>query len=289
VGPLLALLCAAAATAATPAPLVLDVEPAAFAAARALGAEAMFFTARARPLARLDEIRAPAREVATLDIGGAKEIQALLRASGVKVSGGAVDLMRLVGSHHLASLFRGSPELRFLVVRGDGAADAAPLIERGGGARVLLRSRGQTLGAPAAPAPAAAPGKAAFVTSFGPLVAAELSETARHRQFDAQEGARHEGRRARPGHTFLVLHVERDFSTGVGVVSFLFGSGIILAPDFAALRVADAGNKPYPLAAIHAEGRTLDLAYEVPLAAAGLVLRDGETTFPLAPLLRAGR
>jgi hypothetical protein len=285
VGPLLFLLCAATGPAAPTAnpPVVLEVEPGVIAAAKALGPGAAFFTSREHPLASLGQLREPAAEVGTGDVTWAKEVQALLRAGGVKVGGGAVDLMRLYSVHHLSSLFRRHPRLRLFVIRARDDGREREILD-GGGVRVVLRGRGQTVGVTEAKAATPAP-PGRFVTSFGPLLGAELAATARNRQFDAQEGARLETRPARPGHAFVVLHLERDFSTGVGLISFLFGSGIIVKPEFEQLRLVDAARHTYPLTLTAAEGRSVDLAFEVPAGAGGLTLVDGETQLPLTPLL----
>ena len=283
-GPLLCLLLAAAPAAPTAGgPIVLDVEPGVIAAAKALGPEIAFFTARARPLTSLGQLRDPAAEVGSGDVAGAKEVQALLRAAGVKVGGGAIDLMRLYSVHHLASLFRRHPQLRFFVIRARGDGREQEIVDKGGGVRLVLRGRGQTIGVTEARPPGPTPVR--FVTSFGPPLGAELAPTARHRQFDAREGARTETRQARPGHVFLVLHLERDFSAGVGLVSFLFGSGIIVKPEFEQLHLIDAARQSYPLSLTHAEGRAVDLAFEVPAGARGLSLVDGDAQVPLGPLL----
>jgi hypothetical protein len=285
VGPLLLLLCAATGPAAPTAgaPIVLDVEPGVIAAARALGPDIAFFTATAHPIGSLGQLRDPAVEVGTGDVAGAKEVQALLRSAGVKLGGGAVDLMRLYGVHQLPSLFRRHPQLRLFVIRARDDGREQQIAGPGGGVRLLLRSHGQTVGATGSKA--LGPLLSPFVTSFGPLVAAELTSTARSRQFDAREGARTETRQARPGHGFVVLHLQRDFSVGVGLVSFLFGSGIIVKPEFEHLQLVDGARHPYPLSATHAEGRAVDLAFEVPSDARGLVLVDGDAELPLAPLL----
>jgi hypothetical protein len=73
------------------------------------------------------------------------------------------------------------------------------------------------------------------------------------------------------------------------VVSFLFGSGIIVKPEFEQLQIADSARKSYPLTCTFAEGRTVELAYEVPADVRGLVLRDGADELPLAPLLAEKR
>jgi hypothetical protein len=290
VGPLLCLLLGATGPAAPTAgaPVVLDVEPGVIAAARELGPDVAFFTSRAHPLGGLDQLRDPASEVGSGDVAGAKEVQALLRAGGVKVGGGAVDLMRLFSVHHLPSLFRRNPRLRLFVIRARSDGREQEIAEKGGGVRLVLRGRGQTVGATQSKGVTSAP-PARFVTSFGPLVGAELSATARSRQFDAQEGVRRETRQARPGHTFVVLHVERDFSTGVGLVSFLFGSGIIVKPEFEQLRLIDAARHGYPLTLTHAEGRAVELAFEVPAGTRGLALVDGDTEAPLAAYLASAR
>ena len=130
-GALLLFLAAATATAA-PAVVTVDAPPGVISAARALGPEVAFFTARARPLASLAELGDPAAQVGTADVAGAKEIQTLLRAGGVKVAGGAVDLMRLIGPNHFPSLFRKNPGLRLFVVRArrDGRAAGFLLVPR---------------------------------------------------------------------------------------------------------------------------------------------------------------
>jgi hypothetical protein len=276
---LLVLLCAA--TAADAAPRVIDVDPSVIAAARALGPRAAFFTARAHPLASLGELRDSAREVGTAGVAGAKEAQAFLRAAGLKVGGGAVDLMRLLGAHHFRSLFRAHPELRLFIVRtGDDGAEAA-IVAQGGGLRVQLRAGARTAGlldsAPPAPSP--------FVTSFGPLTRVSVGPSARQRDFDPRAGATLQTRQAGPGKQYLVLHIDRDFAAGVGIVSFLFGSGIVVKPAFDTLTITDADHHTYPLAATHAEGRTLELGYEIPTDARALTLHDGDDELPLAPFL----
>src|SRR5207247_484518 len=134
-----------------------------------------------------------------------KEIQALLRASRVKVGGGAVDLMQLVSGHHLSSLFRARPGLRLLVVqaRADGREQA--VADTGGGVRVLLRGHGELVGAPHSQTSTTPTPSPRFLTSFGLLAGAEWAPTARSRTFDPRDGAHTETRTARPGHAFLVL------------------------------------------------------------------------------------
>jgi hypothetical protein len=276
---LLVLLCAA--TAADAAPRVIDVDPSVIAAARRLGPRAAFFTGRAHPLAAMSELHDPAREVGTAEVAGAKEAQSFLRAAGLEVGGGAVDLMRLASAHHFRSLFRAHPELRLFIVQArDDGAEAA-IVAQGGGLRVQLRAGTQTIGALESKSAKPAP----FVTSFGPLTRASAGPTARQRDFDPRAGATLRTLEAAAGKQFVVLHIDRDFAAGVGVVSFLFGSGIIVKPAFDTLTVSDAAHHRYPLAATHAEGRTLELGYQVPAGARGLTLRDGDDELPLDPLL----
>jgi hypothetical protein len=283
VGPIVVLLYAAAAASSAAAPVVIDVDPGVISAARALGPTAMFFTSRSHPLASLSQLSNPAAEVGSGDVAGAKEIQALLRAGGVKVGGGAVDLMHLYTDHHFASLFTARPALRLFVVRARDDGRERLIVERGGGVRVQLRGRGQQVGATESKALAPSSG---FVTSFGPLTGVTVGPTARDRRFDAQDGAHVETRTARAGHCFVVLHIDRDFHTGAGLVSFLFGSGIIFNPAFEQLAVADARGA-HPPAATFAEGRTVELGYELPADPHGLVLKDGDDQLPLAPFLAA--
>jgi hypothetical protein len=253
-------------------------------AVRALGPDVLFFTPRARPLHRLAEIRAPGEEMATGDLGLVRPLLPLLRAGGVKVDGGALDLMRLVSPAHFATVFAEHPRLRLLAVRRrpDGAERA--IATRGGGVAVQFRAPGEPPAPIAEPRPLAAAAMAREpVTSFGPLVEVALTATARARSFDPQDGAREETRTARAGRTFLVLHIDRDFGAGEGVVGFLFGSGTLLKPEFERLEVHDGAGRRYPLAAVRAEGRTLELAYDVPASGRGFTLHDGDRRQPLTP------
>ena len=52
-------------------------------------------------------------------------------------------------------------------------------------------------------------------------------------------------RTARAGHDLLVVKIDRDFGAGLGTISFLFGSGIIVEPDFAALQVTGVGGRRF--------------------------------------------
>ena len=279
----LIVLLSVAAVGETTVPVVVDAPPGVIAAARSLGPRAAFFTSRAHPLGRLDQIHDAPAQVGTGDATAAKEMQALLHAGGVPVGGGAVDLMRLESVHHFAALFRERPGLRLFVVQARDDGREREIVERGGGVRLQWRSpSGQLVGATdAAGAPARAAG---FVTSFGPLVGVERRPAARDRRFDAQEGARVDSRTARPGHTMLILHIDRDFSAGVGVVSLLFGSGVVIKAELDQLSISD-GHRRYPLAASFAEGHVLELGYEVPAEARALVLKDGGDEVALGPLL----
>jgi hypothetical protein len=289
---MLALLLAAT-TAALP-QVTIEVDPPVLAAVRGLGADVVFFTSRARPLRSLAELRDPAHETGTGDLALARPLWGLLRAGGVKYSGGAVDLMQLGSDHHFGRQFTADRRLRFFAVRARPDGRERVIEERGGGVRLVLRPRGQP--APAPPAATAAAAKpatpaaatAGFVTSFGPLVRAALAPTARTRAFDPQDGARTGTAQARRGHTFVVVHIDRDLSAGLGTVSYLFGMGVLVKPAFDRLTVIDGRGRRFPLAATFAEGRTLELAYQLPAGATtGLTLEDGDQRAPLGPLLPA--
>jgi hypothetical protein len=267
-----------------PAVVVVEIDHAVARALQALGPEVVFFTARNRPLRTLADIRSPGEEMGTGDLGLVRPLLPLLRAGGVKVSGGALDLMRLVSPAHFSSVFSEHPRLRLFALRRRGDAAEQVVATRGGGAPVVFRVAGE-------PAVAAVPdaavrrrsgaSDATFVTSFGPLVEAALTTTARTRSFDPLEGPREEVLPARPGHHYVVLRIDRDFGAGQGVVGFLFGSGTILKPEFDRLELRDAAGRRYPLTATHAEGRALELAYAVPTSARALLLVDGDRRHPL--------
>jgi hypothetical protein len=148
---------------------------------------------------------------------------------------------------------------------------------------------GDEVGAgPAAPAAGPAAGAADTAkdtketskeTSFGPVVAARTGATARVRDAGGDK-VRVETLTARPGHQFLVLTIARDFGRGVGAVSFLYGSGIIVEPAFEQL-VLEVGGKGFAPRAVNADGLTLELGYEVPAGAKKVVLVDGEARVEL--------
>jgi hypothetical protein len=132
-----------------------------------------------------------------------------------------------------------------------------------------------------ATASAAAPSATAPATSFGPLVRSSLAPTARTRIFSPEE-IRRPQLKAGPGKSLLVVHIARDFGAGLGQVSFLFGSGIILEPDFSPLKVV-AGGRRFAPAGSYPEGPTLELVYEIPAGARDLRLEDGAASWPLTP------
>jgi hypothetical protein len=263
--------------------VVVPVDAATARAARALGPDVLFFTARRRPLRTVGEIRAPGEEMATANVGLVRPLLPLLRAGGVDLRGGALDLMRLVSAPHLSAVFQEHPRLKLLAIRRRADGSEQVIASRGGGVPVVFRGPGEPETPPAVrkdpPAPAAR--GETFVTSFGPLVDFSQTATARARTFDPFDGARVATRQARPGRTFLVLRIDRDFGLGQGVVGFLFGSGTLLKPEFETIEVRDGAGRRYPLSATFDEGRTLELAYEVPQNARGLVLVDGDLRLPL--------
>jgi hypothetical protein len=236
-----------------------------------------FFTSAARPLVRLDELTTPSVQVATASMGLGRGIQALLRAGGVKLPRDAYSLARLTGPNHFARLFRDQPKLRLLVARATPAA--AEAIVRGGGRPLVFQTdRGP---APATAARPAGPDSAtpAAITSFGPIAAAALADTAKLRMFEPMNVQITE-RKPRPGHRLLVVRIDRDFGAGLGTISFLFGSGFILEPDFTPLLATSSAGR-HPLVGTYADGPRLELVYEVPRAARQLTLVEGDARWPL--------
>jgi hypothetical protein len=274
--------------------VTIEVDTRVVAAARALGPDVVFFTSRAQPLTTLGAIADPATAVGTADVGLARPMIAVLRAGGVDVSSGAFDLMRLTSESHWAALFREDQRLRLFAVRTRAGRERV-IAQRGGGRRLILRARGKgttdllagtgndTGTGPGTDPPneGAGPLGAPFITSFGPLLRTERAQAARQRAWDAVDGARVQVRQARPGHTFWVVHVDRDLGAGLGVVSFLFGSGVVVKPAFERLLVRDATGARHAPAAVFAEGRTLELGYELPATARNLVFEDGDRSLPI--------
>jgi hypothetical protein len=270
----------AAGSAAAP-PLILEVGPAELAALQALGPDIRVFTSRTRPLRKLADIRDPGVEVGSADLELARDVMSLLRAGGVRFAGGAYDIMTLAGDNHLPSLFTRRKSLRLFLLRArpDGAEQV--IAQRGGGAPVVLQAPGGATTTPAVlPAGRSARGApTAPRTSFGPLQRVERAAAARHRTWQ-RAGAAVEQKPARPGHQMVVVHIRRDFSLGVGKVAFLFGSGVVVDPDFSQLVVLAGGRRHTP-AAVFADGPTLELAYELPAGARNLILEDGDLRLPL--------
>jgi hypothetical protein len=265
-------------------PIVIEADARVVAAARALGPDVLFFTAKARPLTTL-ALGDPAAEMGTGDLDLARPLLTVLRAGGVELRGGAIDLMQLVSEPHFSALFRENKLLRLFAVRARADGRERAIAETGGGLRVLLRARGNAdlvAGAaePGAPSPTSA-ATAPATTSFGAFLRVERGPTARHRAWDAVTGASIETRRAAVGRDFVVVHIARDFAAGEGLVSFLFGSGIVVKPAFERLLVKDATGARHAPAAIFADGRTLELGYELPARAGRLVLEDGDHELPL--------
>lgn len=279
-----------------PATALIDASPGALAAVKALGPDVRFFTARGRPLRSLAEIRDPGVEVGSADLDLARGVMALLRAGGVEMPGGAFDVMTLASDNQLGSIFSRHKGLRLFIARARPGGAERSIANRGGGVPLAFRASGgervgtpdpaagQPAGTPAAPAaPAAAPASAAaeadLRTSFGPIRKVTRAASARQRTWD-RASAKVTQKTARPGRAFVVVHIDCDFSAGLGKVAYLFGSGVILNPDFTQLVVLD-GNRRHAPAAVHDEGPTLELAYDLPAGAKNLRLQDGDRTFPL--------
>jgi hypothetical protein len=278
------------------APRMIDVAPAVAAAVRGLGADVAFYTNRRRPLASLAALRDPGRQVASPHLQLGRGVLALLRAGGAPIDPGATALMTLLGERQLSSVFAAASPVELLLVR-EGMGGGVAAIEKAGGQRVIFRdtATGKMLAAPApnsslpatgAPAASAASATAAtpraaagLQTSFGPLVKVERTDKARQRHFEPTE-VKVEARTPRAGHLFVKLHITRDFSRGLGTVSFLYGSGIIVESSYDRLKIEADGKRLGP-AAVFDEGPTLELAYEVPSGAKRVSLIDGDARLPL--------
>jgi hypothetical protein len=264
--------------------LVLQVSPAVLAAIRELPPDVRFFTARARPLRDLADIRQPGQEVGSADLELARGVMALLRAGGVRFSGGAHDVMTLTSDNHLPSLFTRRKNLRLFLLRARPDRAERVIADRAGGVPIAFRVSGSSELLPSpAPAHGGASLKAAGAerrTSFGPIRRVERASSARQRSWqrvsaDVQE------KHPRRGNQFLIIHIDRDFAAGLGTVAYLFGSGIILEPDFSQLLVVN-GTRRHPPTAIYADGPTLELAYEIPTSSRNLRLQDGDLHLPLS-------
>jgi hypothetical protein len=261
------------------APVELEAAPAVLSAARALGADVRFFTSARHPLRRLSELTEPQKQIASPHLGLARGLMGLLRAGGARLDPNAAELMTLVGERHLSRVFTGST--RLVLVR----ASEAALVVKAGGVPVVFRGPGGVVGAdepakasaatPTAVAPAAS---AATSTSFGDLVSARLAPSAHSRHADT---GKIDTLPARSGQQFLVLTIARDFGRGVGAVSFLYGSGIIIEPAFDQL-VIEADGKRLTPRAVNAAGLTVELGYELPATAKKLTLIDGDVRAPLS-------
>jgi hypothetical protein len=279
------------------APRVIDAAPAVAAAVRGLGADVAFYTNRRRPLASLAALRDPGRQVASPHLQLGRGVLALLRAGGAPIDPGATALMTLLGERQLSTVFAATSPVELLLVR-EGMGGGAAAIEKAGGQRVIFRdtASGKMLAAPGtAAAPnsslAATPARAASAasatpsataglqTSFGSLVKVERTDKARQRHFEPNE-VKVEARTPRAGHQFVKLHITRDFSRGLGTVSFLYGSGIIVESSYDRLKIEADGKRLGP-AAVFDEGPTLELAYEVPSGAKRVSLIDGDARLPL--------
>jgi hypothetical protein len=262
--------------------VVLEVTPAVAAAVRGVGAGVGFYTSRRRPLGSLAALRRPGQEIASPHLQLGRPVLALLRAAGAPIDPGATELMTLLGERQLRGVFAGASPVELLLVR-EGEGGGAEAIEKAGGRRVVFHdvASGKTWGLPTNDpvAPKAATPAPGVETSFGPLLKAERADKARQRQFDTAE-VKVQTRTPRARHQFVKLNIARDFSRGLGTVSFLYGSGIIVEPRFDRLQIEADGKRVGPTAVFDA-GPNLELAYEVPAAARRVFLIDGDARLPL--------
>ena len=176
--------------------------------------------------------------------------------------------MTLASDNQLASLFARRKGLRLFLLRARPGGAERAVAERGGGVPLAFRARGRADRGTRRrrPAPAAAPG-AARAADRGPASVRSGGWSGRTSAAPAHLGA-HERRRSRrsgpaPGGPSSSCTIERDFSAGLGKVAYLFGSGIVLDPDFSQLVVLDGGRRHAP-AAVYADGPTLELALRGP-------------------------
>ena len=255
---------------------------------RALGEQVGFFTSRKRPLRTLAGLTQPGAQVASAHLDLGRGVLTLLQAAAAPIDPAATALMTLLGPRHLSTVFAARSPVQLLLVRETAGLPGARQLEQAGAVRVVFRdsASGQLLGAPipdgqsaSAPPPATVPGGATD-TSFGRLLRVERASHARQRHF-APAKIDIETRQARPGHGLVRLHIERDFGRGVGTVSFLYGSGVIVEADFARLQIEADGHRLRPMA-VFDEGATLELAYEVRGRGKQLFLIDGDARLPLA-------
>jgi hypothetical protein len=262
--------------------VVLEASPAVAAAVRGLGPGVGFYTSSRHPLVSLAALRRPGLEIASPHLQLGRGVLGLLRAAGAPIDPGATALMTLLGERQLAGVFAGASPVELLLLR-EGDGGGAEAIEKAGGRRVLFRetASGKTLGAPGptnGPAKSE-PAPAGVQTSFGPLVKAERTDKARQRQFEPTE-VKVEIRTPHARHQFVKLNIARDFSRGLGTVSFLFGSGIIVEANYDQLQIEADGKRVRP-AAVFDAGPNLELAYEVPATAKRVLLIDGDARLPL--------
>jgi hypothetical protein len=262
--------------------VVLEASPAVAAAVRGLGPGVGFYTSSRHPLVSLAAVRRPGLEVASPHLQLGRGVLGLLRAGGAPIDPGATALMTLLGERQLAGVFGGASPVELLLLR-EGDGGGAEAIEKAGGRRVLFRetASGKMLGAPG---PTNGPAKpepppAGLQTSFGPLLKAERTDKARQRQFEPTE-VKVEIRTPHARHQFVKLNIARDFSRGLGTVSFLYGSGIIVEANYDRLQIEADGKRLRP-AAVFDAGPNLELAYEVPATAKRLLLIDGDARLPL--------
>ncbi len=265
---------------------------------RALGqlGEVVFFTSPGRPLRGLD-LRQPAREIASPHLGIARSLLTVLRAAEAPIDPGATELFTLTAPRHLRRLFSGARVPSLLIIEPTAYPDEVAALDEARAERLcfVAAESGAILPAARRTSAASKPGvgaqgaRAAKTpapaddTSFGRLTSIARKPTARHRATDLGV-VKVQPRAAGPGKEWLILSIDRDFGRGLGTVSFLYGSGVIVTPDWSGLvveaEIGTAAQKVRP-GAVFDEGLTLELGYEIPRGARRLALVDGDVRLPL--------
>lgn len=128
----------------TKGPVVIEVDTATMAAAKALGEDTVFYTRRGSPLKNLSEIKSSGSELGIWGVELINGTRTLIEAAGGKFGGGEGGLVRVIGDAYFPKLFKENPKLRlFITHKRDDHREAA--IERsGGGLQVIFKPKSAT-------------------------------------------------------------------------------------------------------------------------------------------------